>query len=99
MSVAAVPNKFEPGDLHDIVSSVVERARTAQATFADASQARADEAVRALAWSIYKPEHAREVAELAVADTGLGNVPTRSSRSSARPSGPCATCCGRSRSA
>jgi len=33
--------------------------------------------VRALAWSLYKPEHARELAELAVADTGLGNVPDK----------------------
>jgi sulfoacetaldehyde dehydrogenase len=42
--------------------------------FADADQVRTDEAVVALAWSLYKPEHARELAELAVADTGLGNV-------------------------
>ncbi|WP_336492879.1 aldehyde dehydrogenase family protein, partial [Methylobacterium nigriterrae] len=34
-------------------------------------------AVRALAWALYKPEHARELAELAVADTGLGNVPDK----------------------
>ncbi len=74
MSIAAVPAKSDTGDLEDIVQAVVGRARAAQATFADASQARADDAVRALAWSLYKPEHAREVAELAVADTGLGNV-------------------------
>ena len=30
--------------------------------------------MRALAWALYRPEHARELAELAVADTGLGNV-------------------------
>lgn len=74
MSIAAVPAKPDTGDLENIVQAVVGRARAAQATFADASQARADDAVRALAWSLYKPEHAREVAELAVADTGLGNV-------------------------
>ncbi|MDX1576569.1 MAG: aldehyde dehydrogenase family protein, partial [Kiloniellales bacterium] len=28
----------------------------------------------ALAWSLYRPDRARELAELAVADTGLGNV-------------------------
>ncbi len=33
-----------------------------------------DEAVTALAWSLYKPEHARELAEIAVRTTGLGNV-------------------------
>ena len=37
-------------------------------------QARVDEVVTALAWSLYKPEHARVLAEMAVADTGLGNV-------------------------
>jgi sulfoacetaldehyde dehydrogenase len=56
------------------VGAVMERARRAQRAFANASQEQADDAVRALAWSIYKPEHARELAELAVADTGLGNV-------------------------
>ena len=50
------------------------------AAFADADQARVDEAVRALAWSLYKPEHARELAELAVADTGLGNVADKVSK-------------------
>jgi sulfoacetaldehyde dehydrogenase len=53
------------------------RARTAFAAFRDVSQERADEAVRALAWSVYKPEHARELATLAVADTKLGNVPDK----------------------
>jgi sulfoacetaldehyde dehydrogenase len=56
------------------VDELMQKARAAQRTFANASQARADEAVRALAWSIYKADHARELAELAVADTGLGNV-------------------------
>jgi len=53
------------------------RARAAFESFRDVSQERADEAVRALAWSIYKPEHARELAALAVADTRLGNVPDK----------------------
>jgi sulfoacetaldehyde dehydrogenase len=50
------------------------RARAAMAVFADATQARVDDAVTALAWSLYKPEHARELADAAVRDTGLGNV-------------------------
>ncbi|MFZ3228285.1 MAG: sulfoacetaldehyde dehydrogenase, partial [Xanthobacteraceae bacterium] len=53
------------------------RAHAAFASFRDVSQERADEAVRALAWSVYKPEHARELAALAIADTGLGNVPDK----------------------
>ena len=44
------------------------------AEFADASQDEVDAAVTAIAWSIYKPENATELAELAVQDTGLGNV-------------------------
>ena len=42
--------------------------------FADADQARVDEAVTAVAWSLYKPENARRLAEQAVADTGIGNA-------------------------
>ncbi len=57
-----------------IVAELVARARAAQRDFADVSQERADEAVTALAWALYKPERARELAEMAVADTGLGNV-------------------------
>ena len=56
---------------------VVRRARSAQALFGTADQARTDEAVTAVAWSLYKPENAREIAEMAVADTGLGNVPDK----------------------
>jgi sulfoacetaldehyde dehydrogenase len=44
------------------------------ADFADADQARARMAVRALAWAIYEPGRARMLAEMAVARTGLGNV-------------------------
>jgi sulfoacetaldehyde dehydrogenase len=59
------------------VDAVMRRARAAFASFRDVSQDRADEAVRALAWSVYKPEHARELAMLAVADTHLGNAPDK----------------------
>lgn len=60
-----------------IVDDLIRRARAAMATFANADQARVDEAVTALAWSLYNPDHARELAELAVADTKLGNVPDK----------------------
>lgn len=56
------------------VDQLVQRARAALAAFTDADQERTDEAVTALAWSLYDPAHARELAELAVADTQLGNV-------------------------
>jgi len=68
-----------PAELHHkpVIDEVMRRARAAFESFRDVSQERGDEAVRALAWSIYKPEHARELAALAVADTGLGNVPDK----------------------
>lgn len=47
------------------------------AQFADADQARTDEAVCALAWSLYKPENASSLAERAVAEIGLGNVDSK----------------------
>jgi sulfoacetaldehyde dehydrogenase len=65
----------DAGDAEDDrVAELVRRARTAQGAFAGADQETVDEAVTALAWSLYRPEHARELAELAVAETGLGNV-------------------------
>ena len=45
--------------------------------FLPLTQERLDEAVAALAWSIYKPERAKALAELAVETTGLGNVPSK----------------------
>ena len=53
---------------------LVERARRAMDEFHPFGQARVDEAVTALAWSLYKPEHAEALAALAVEDTGLGNA-------------------------
>ena len=38
------------------------------------TQAAVDRAVTAIAWSIYRPDNARALAEQAVTDTGLGNV-------------------------
>jgi sulfoacetaldehyde dehydrogenase len=75
MTAAAKP-KPETG-VSEVVEGLIHRARTALQTFSKADQARVDEAVTALAWSLYKPEHAKELAALAVADTGLGNVPDK----------------------
>ena len=76
-----------------VVDELVRRGRAAMASFAEADQARVDEAVTALAWSLYNPEHARELADLAVKDANWAMCPTRSSRSSARPSVLCAIFC------
>ncbi len=57
-----------------IVTGLLARARAAMEGFSAATQVQVDEAVTALAWSVYKPEHARQLAEQAVRATGLGNV-------------------------
>ena len=56
------------------ISEQLDRARRAMDEFYASDQARVDEAVTALAWSLYKPEHAETLAALAVEDTGLGNA-------------------------
>jgi len=57
-----------------IVAALVARARAAQAAFDAATQEDVDEVVTAAGWAIVDPEHNRALAELAVRDTGLGNV-------------------------
>jgi sulfoacetaldehyde dehydrogenase len=56
------------------VTHLIESARRAMQQFAGADQARVDEVVTAVAWSLYKPENAQRLAAQAVADTGIGNV-------------------------
>lgn len=74
---SVVEMQSRTSDAQDIAADLVRRARIAQSTFAEADQARVDEAVRALAWSLYRLDHATALAELAVEDTGLGNVPDK----------------------
>ena len=60
------------------VEAIVARARTAQAAYeAEGSQERYDRAAQAVAWAIMEPARNRELAELAVETTGLGNVPDK----------------------
>lgn len=61
-------------DDNAVVKVLVDNARVALKTFANSDQQRVDEAVVALCWSIYKPDHAMEAAKAAVEDTGLGNI-------------------------
>ena len=61
----------------EIVAELVSRARGAMDAYENHDQKRVDEAVTALAWAVYKPEHAKMLAEMAVEDTGLGNVPSK----------------------
>ncbi len=73
-----VAGEAAPGaDARATVAELVRRARAAMAEFASADQARVDLAVTALAWSLYNPDHAKELAQRAVEDGKLGNVPDK----------------------
>lgn len=61
----------------EAVSRIINNGRVAMKSLTDADQARVDEAVTAIAWAVYAPERAAELAELAVADTGMGNVESK----------------------
>ena len=68
------PFERDPGVIAD---ALIRRARTAMDAFGDSTQARVDEAVTAIAWSLYKPENAEALARMAVEDTGIGNAPDK----------------------
>ena len=68
------PAKVFERDPVSIVEALIRRGRAAMEAFAASDQARVDEAVTALAWSLYKPENAEALARMAVDDTGLGNA-------------------------
>jgi len=56
------------------VSSLVARARAAQAEYETFDQRRVDDVVAAIAWTILEPERNRYLSHRAVEDTGLGDV-------------------------
>ena len=65
----------QPTDEEAIIDAIVERARTAQVKYeAGADQARYDTAALAAAWALMQPDRNAELAAMAVATTGLGNV-------------------------
>ncbi|RLK50936.1 sulfoacetaldehyde dehydrogenase [Alkalispirillum mobile] len=57
-----------------IVSDLMNRARVAQLQFETYNQEQVDEVVVATAWALLEPVRNRELSELAVSTTGLGNV-------------------------
>ena len=59
------------------VATLVARARAAQEVIDHWDQARTDELVTAAGWAIVEPARNRALAECAVRDTGLGNVPDK----------------------
>jgi len=56
------------------VESIIERGRVAQKTYEQYTQAQVNLVVEAVAWAILEPKRNQELAELAVKDTGLGDV-------------------------
>jgi sulfoacetaldehyde dehydrogenase len=62
-------NAFDP-----LIIELVQKARHAQKVANEYDQARIDELVAAAGWAIIEPTRNRELAERAVADTGVGNV-------------------------
>ncbi len=71
------PTEAPAADPKEVVGALIDKARAAMRQFAEADQQRVDAAVTALAWSIYEPGRARQLAEQAVRDTGLGNVDSK----------------------
>jgi sulfoacetaldehyde dehydrogenase len=60
--------------LAERIAALVGRARAAQAIADGSDQARVDELVAAAAWAILEPSRNRTLSELAVRDTGIGDV-------------------------
>ncbi len=58
----------------EVVAGLIERARQAQKAIEGFSQERIDELTLAIGWAIMEPARNRMLAEMAVRDTGLGNV-------------------------
>lgn len=74
---ARPPMAIERSPAHAAVAELIARARAAQAIYARYTQEQLDETATAAAWAIMEPARNRELAELAVKDTGLGNVPDK----------------------
>ncbi len=58
----------------EAIAHLINKARTAQRVFQQFSQEQVDEAVTAVGWAIMQPEHNRLLGQMAVQDTGLGNI-------------------------
>ncbi|MPW19550.1 aldehyde dehydrogenase family protein [Paraburkholderia sp. CNPSo 3157] len=71
---AEVMGEQQDADVRHAVATLVKRARAAQREFENAGQEALDMAAAAAAWAIMEPARNRQLAELSVGDTGLGNV-------------------------
>ncbi len=69
-----MPHPTESPSAPSPIETLVARARAAQREYETWSQQQVDMAVAAAGWAILEPRRNRELAELSVADTGIGNV-------------------------
>ena len=74
MSNTPSGSKIDNDALTAEIDQVMDRARAAQAEFETYDQQGVDQVVAALGWAIVNPEHNQVLSEMAVRDTGLGNV-------------------------
>jgi len=79
MAVTTSPAIQSPAEqeAQAIVQGLLHRARAVQRIAEQYDQARVDELVAAAAWAILEPGRNQALAELAVQDTGIGNVPDK----------------------
>lgn len=61
----------------DLIAGYIERARAAQKIVAEYTQEQIDDLCLSVAWEVYDDENIRILAELAVENTGMGNVPDK----------------------
>ena len=76
-----------------VIDCLMAKAKSAMEAFENADQETVDEAVTALAWSIYEPARARKLAETASAIRALATWKVRSSRTCAKLSAAFVTLC------
>ena len=77
VATSSVPLSPAEQEAQAIVQGLLNRARAAQRIAETYDQTRVDELVAAAAWAILEPGRNQTLAELAVQDTGIGNVPDK----------------------
>ena len=65
--------KAEVTNIHNEISELIRRARTAQAQIAEYSQIQVDELTTAIAWAVVRQDRAETLAQLAVDESEFGN--------------------------
>ncbi|SEC83808.1 sulfoacetaldehyde dehydrogenase [Rhizobiales bacterium GAS191] len=73
-SLTVLDRKSDKSEVAALIAALMERGRRAQKIAAGYDQEMTDLLVAAAGWAIMEPSRNRELAELAIAETGLGNV-------------------------